>query len=110
MTTPPKVWWLTHEFYVFQAGNVTWKQAPGVYIFAGLDSGGVWRPLYVGQTNSLADRLANHPKWPEASQLGATHIHARVEQYPAERLRVESELIAAYQPRLNAIGADPPGS
>ena len=45
--------------------------------------------------------IPTHRKWSEAERLGATHVHARVEQGVLARQNLEAELIQAYQPRLN---------
>ncbi|MYB32453.1 MAG: hypothetical protein F4Y20_08055 [Acidobacteria bacterium] len=101
MTDVPRVWWLNHEFHVYQANAVTWNAVPGLYVFARLDLPHGWVPLYVGESGDLSSRLSGHPKWPEAARLGATHIHARIEPFGEERLKIEKQLIAAYQPWLN---------
>ena len=101
MSDVPRVWWLNHELHVYQADLVTWNAVPGLYVFARLDLVHGWVPLYVGESGALSSRLPNHDKWPEAARLGATHIHTRVEASREERLRIESQLIAAYQPWLN---------
>ena len=101
MSDVPRVWWLSREFLVYQAGQVTWHGVPGLYVFVRLDPVHGWVPLYVGQSENLSSRLSSHPKWPEAARMGATHIHARVETSQEERLRFENQLIAAYQPWLN---------
>ena len=79
------VTWLGYDFKVWKADAVRWNDVPGVYIFAGLNSQGHWTPVYVGQTESLVDRLPSHEKWPEAEQRGATHIHARAEESDTRR-------------------------
>jgi excinuclease UvrABC nuclease subunit len=96
----PKVTWLTHKFEVnLQSAN--WRAIAGLYIFAAKNSEGKWFPLYVGQAESLAARLPTHERWQEAVRLGATHVHARVVLEESTRCEVESQLIQAYQPRLN---------
>ena len=97
---PDTVKWLNWEFEVHEH-SADWNEVAGLYIFAGLNSEGRWLALYIGSTESLAERLPNHPKWPEAVRLGATHIHARVEQHKETRLALEQELIQACQPPLN---------
>ena len=102
--------WLDYEFEVCDpAGN--WNEVPGLYVFAGVESGPQgtrrWRALYVGQTQDFSDRLPNHGDWSEAQDLGATHIHARVEESEAKRDQIECEIWKAFQPPLNEIA--PPG-
>ena len=72
-----------------------------------LSGGGLmrlWTALYVGQTESLAARLPTHERWLEATRLGATHIHVRVEPLAMLRAAMEQQLIQTYQPRLNVQG------
>ena len=95
-----KVTWGGHEFSVHQHGE-NWSAVAGLYIFAAKNSEGKWFPLYIGQAESLAERLPTHERWQEAARLGATYVHARVESQAATRDAVERQLIQAYQPRLN---------
>ena len=92
--------WLDQEFQVFEY-SANWYAVPGLYIFAGLNPQGQWYPLYIGKAESLAERIPTHERWQEAGQLGATHVHARVEQQKAKRAIQEKQLIQNYQPRLN---------
>ena len=92
--------WLDHEFTIY-TNDTDWNAVAGLYIFAGENSKGQWFPLYIGQTESLAERLPNHEDWPEAEILAATHIHARVEADESRRLALEAQLIQHYQPHLN---------
>lgn len=51
-----KCTWITHECDVNDhAAN--WNAVPGLYIFAGLNSEGRWAALYIGQAESLAERI-----------------------------------------------------
>ncbi len=95
-----KVTWLTHEFSVYLHAT-GWNAVAGLYIFAGKNSKGKWFPLYVGQTESLAERIPTHERWQEAVQLGATHVHAKAVMLKAARDLIEDQLIQAYQPTLN---------
>lgn len=94
-------WW-NWDFEV-HVPPVRWNAVAGLYIFAGLDlTRTLWRPFYIGQTESLAERLPTHEYWQEAVRLGATHIHARVEPQAVTRQAMERILIQQYQPRLNS--------
>jgi hypothetical protein len=95
-----KVTWSTYEFTVYD-DNTTWNDIGGLYIFTYLNAQNRWPALYVGVADSFKNRLPNHERWAEARRSGATHIHARVESQEATRLRIEKELIAAFQPPLN---------
>ena len=91
--------WLGREFNVYLHG-ADWNEVAGLYIFAYV-VGASWSPLYIGKTANFRTYLPTHPRWPEAVQLGATHIHAMVLQGEAARKRAEAELIQYYQPPLN---------
>lgn len=102
--------WLDHDFQVCDPRG-RWLARPGLYLFASLetDRQGVrrWRALYVGKTQDFSDRLPTHEDWPEAVQLGATHIHALVLNKAAERARLECLIWDKYRPAMNEIA--PPG-
>lgn len=99
--------WLGYEFEVHDAYDVSydWNAVGGLYVFAGKGRfpGGAlgWKALYVGQTQDFSDRLPNHEKWRAAEKLGATHIHAMVEESAVRRLEIEEILVGFYEPPLN---------
>ena len=95
------VCWLDHDFDVFHSIDGAWNSVPGVYLFAGINSAGNLYPVYVGETESLAERLPNHERWQEAVREGATQIHAKVVRPEQARLDLQKALIRAYSPRLN---------
>lgn len=80
-----------------------WKDLPGNYIFAKKGTSG-WMAIYIGQTDSLKDRLPSHEKRICAVRNGATHIHAHVNQN-GERARKneEADLIKHHQPTCNDL-------
>ena len=92
--------WGGYEFDVCSQ-TANWNDVGGVYIFAGLNQNGRWRAYYIGQAESLKDRIPGHERWNEAVRLGATHVHARVVSQAAMRDAIEASLIASYQPPLN---------
>jgi len=92
--------WLSNDFHVYGPGT-SWNNVGGIYIFTRLNAQGLWLPLYVGKTESFADRLPNHERWQEAMRRGATHIHAKAVRQAASRDQLERDLIQAYQPPLN---------
>ena len=96
--------WLDTPFTVYELKG-DWNEVPGLYVFAGLVKGRLgthqWHAYYIGQTEDFSVRLPTHESWPAAVQLGATHVHARVERKAVERERLEKELIRNYQPNLN---------
>ena len=97
--------WLGHEFTVYDPEATDWHEVGGLYIFAGLVSDGrgksQWRPFYIGQTQSFAERFPTHETWPAAARLGAIRIHAMTVQDARSRVEIERELIHSYQPALN---------
>lgn len=93
--------WLSYEFTIYEMDSASWSELAGVYIFAGIAQNGQWSALYIGQCENFKDRLANHERWAEARQRGATHVHARVVPLAAGRTAIERELIGACQPLLN---------
>lgn len=93
--------WLNHDFEVFTPPGVKWYDVSGVYLFVGINPDGNLYPLYIGETESLAKRLPNHERWPEAALAGATQIHARAVPLEDDRTSLEAALIEAYSPRLN---------
>jgi len=104
MADQTAVEWLSGQHFNVFAGppsSVTWYDVPGIYIFAGLNVQGLWFPVYVGKTDSMAGRLPNHEQWQAAAQLGASYVHARVVQDPDSRTLLEVALIQAYTPTLN---------
>ena len=101
MSRETAIWLDNREFRVCYPPSTRWRELPGVYIFAGVNQDDEWHPLYVGQTESLAKRLATHEKWLAAELRGATHIHARVVSDRERRLWLEKELVVRYQPLLN---------
>jgi predicted GIY-YIG superfamily endonuclease len=79
------------------------KDAPGNYIYAKETEPHRWRPVYIGQTSSLKDRLADHEKEMCAKDNGATHIHAHTaSDDESKRLAEEADLIGKWNPVCNA--------
>ncbi|MFH0962767.1 MAG: hypothetical protein V2A58_02005 [Planctomycetota bacterium] len=100
MTGP--VTWYRYNFEILPPGLIG-EDVPGVYVFAGQNQSGVWYPVYIGQTESLAERLAIHKRWPEAAKLGASHVHILRVPLAKDRDRIEMELIGLFQPPLNVL-------
>ena len=95
--------WLDEDFEVHDFEPAGWKDVAGVYIVMKYHpSQDTWDFLYVGKTRSFAERLhRNHHEWAAATQLGATHIHAKVVLKAKDRTRLERALIEEYDPELN---------
>ena len=96
--------WLDSIFTV-SLPQTNWDAGASLYIFA--QRGGI---------NEVVDgpvcwpdgitgcKASTHERWLEATRLGATHIHVRVEPLAMLRAAMEQQLIQTYQPRLNVQG------
>jgi len=94
----------SYAFELYKLGQ-EFNPVSGVYVFCRETSPGSWQALYVGETQSLHDRLntgiANHDGFKCASRNGATHIAVRVVSGEANRLRVETDLRHGINPVCN---------
>ncbi len=90
----------TYRYWIFQIGTIS-DEKPGNYIYAKETSQGHWTALYIGQTNNLSERLAEHEKEECSLNNGATHIHAHENDSEEARLSEERDLIEAYNPVCN---------
>jgi hypothetical protein len=67
-----------YDFYLFPLGHDL-QAVAGNYIFSKLVSN-VWRPIYIGETENLKDRLVtnltSHHKYDCIVKEGATHVFA----------------------------------
>ena len=86
----------------------------GVYIACKETSPGSWEAIYVGETQSLFDRLnaglANHDGLKCANTRGATHIAAIVMNGEANRLGIETDLRHGLNPVCNKQRVTNPAS
>ena len=89
-----------YGYWIYPIGT-SFKDQPGNYIYAKEVQRGRWRPLYVGQTSSLATRLADHEKEACATRSGATHVHAHVSGGETKRRQEEVDLIRKWTPVCN---------
>ena len=87
------------NFQVFSK-NEGWNHVGGIYMFCDFKNKN-YIPLYIGQTESFANRLPNHEKLQPAIKIGAKFILAAVESNKKNRDTVESLLIKEFQPVLN---------
>ena len=113
MTTPDINWQgqsgRTYGYWIYPLGT-NFKDEPGNYIYAKQTEPNRWRPVYIGQTVSLRDRLADHEKEACAKRNGATHIHVHLTTGgEAARRAEESDLIAKWQPACNSVGVSAGG-
>ena len=82
--------------------DVSFKDQPGNYIFAKETSPDRWIPLYIGETESLKDRLPNHEKLPCVRRYGGTHVHSHTNPSDESVRRAEeSDLIEKWDPPCN---------
>jgi hypothetical protein len=82
--------------------DATFEDSPGNYIYAKETRPGYWRPVYIGQTSSLADCLADLEKETCAKRHGATHIHAHTNsEVDTVRISEETNLIKEWNPICN---------
>jgi excinuclease UvrABC nuclease subunit len=94
--------------YTFETYPIGTRFNPmsGVYIFCREIISGSWEALYVGETQSLEQRLnagiRSHDGYVRALQAGATHIAAIVVAGDAERLGIETDLRHGLNPSANA--------
>ena len=90
-----------YEFEVYPR-ETTFNDVGGVYIFSERDSQKRHTVLYIGQTHSFEyRRLQYHEKWECAEPLGGNAICTYIEGSETQRLRIESDLIYAYNPPCN---------
>lgn len=82
--------------------DTSFKDEPGNYIFAKETSPGRWVPIYIGESESLSDRLSNHDKLPCIQRHGGTHIHTHTTSGgQSVRRAEESDLLEKWDPPCN---------
>jgi hypothetical protein len=95
------------EFDVARARRA-WDDVGGIYMFVKpgdtptMEAGGPIS-LFMGQTTSLADSLAQNPRWEASAALGAAEIHLMIEPDPAKRARIFDDLAKAQKPVVNQM-------
>lgn len=87
----------TYEVYPI---GTSFRDVAGNYIYA-KQVGSQWQPCYIGQTNSLQTRIANHEKEACAKRHGATHLHVKVTPSERDSLAEEADLIRLWNPPCN---------
>jgi hypothetical protein len=101
----PDIYWearsgKTYGYWIHKIGD-SFKDEAGNYIYAKETQPRTWQPFYIGQTSSLADRLADHEKEDCAKRNGATHVHAHTTPSgETQRKAEEADLIA----RMRRVG------
>lgn len=90
-----------YKYWIYPIGT-NFKDEPGNYIFAKQTSSGQWTPTYIGETQSLQDRLPNHEKLPCVTRNGVTHIHTHITSGGQQaRLAEETDLLRNFNPPCN---------
>ena len=90
-----------YKYWIYSI-DTRFKDEPGNYIFTKLNSAGKWTPVYIGETQSLRDRLPNHEKLPCVNQNGGTHLHAHLTSGGQQaRLAEETDLVQKFNPPCN---------
>lgn len=74
-----------------------WASVAGVYIILRKELDGSYSTIYVGQTEDLAARMANHHKEPCFNRHRWTHLGFLSESSGAGRLTIEGDIRAGYQ-------------
>jgi hypothetical protein len=93
----------SYSFEVYPS-NISFNAVGAVYIFTKrtvADSKGTHLFLYIGQTDSLKDRIPNHEKWPCVNRNGVNCICVHRDDSEKSRLDKESDLRAGNSTRCN---------
>lgn len=82
--------------------DAPFQMTPGNFIYARQAEDGSWVPIYIAQTRNLGQRLEGHFTVEDASQNGATHIHAHYDTSgQAARCNEERDLMQRWKPACN---------
>ncbi len=82
--------------------NTPYKDEPGNYIFAKESSPNRWTAIYIGETESLKERLSNHDKLACVQRYRGTHIHTHTTRGSEHVRRAEeADLLAKWGPPCN---------
>jgi excinuclease UvrABC nuclease subunit len=78
------------------------KDEAGNYMFVKQLANGNWLPVYIGQADSLKNRVTNHERLDEAKRAGATYVMTHTTPAGEQaRLAEEKDLIQKWSPVLN---------
>ena len=90
-----------YEYWISSMG-MAFVDEPGNYIFVKETSPNNWIPIYIGQTESLKNRLTDYEKVPCVMRYGATNIHAHTTSGGEQaRKEEETDLLAKWDPPCN---------
>jgi len=95
---------VNYNFEVYSTDAV-FNELGAIYIFGkwvqGLGGSGVIHAIYIGQTEELNTRIANHDKWPCVLANNANCICVLVENSSFSRLSIETDLRSAIHTPCN---------
>ena len=90
-----------YKYWIHPIGT-SFEDKPGNYIFAKETAPDRWTPIYIGETDSLKDRLSSHEKMPCVRRYGGTHVHVHTSSADATiRRDEESDLLDKWDPPCN---------
>ena len=90
-----------YRYWIYKIGT-SFKDSPGNYIFTKETSPDRWTPLYIGEAESLKERLSDHEKMPCVTRNGGTHVHTHISSSDANVRRAEeSDLLDKWDPVCN---------
>ncbi len=99
----------------YQAGNARFTfnvhpaaapgpDGPGIYMFTTFNVlANAYTIHYVGQSESVFERLSSHERWAEARARGMTHVLRLTVENSLQRDEVEKLLIKSINPPMNTI-------
>jgi hypothetical protein len=88
--------------YWFLDMNQPIKDEGGNYMFVQQLPNGRWLPVYIGQADSLGNRIPNHERLADAKRAGATQVMSHTTPTGEQaRLDEERDLILYWNPTLN---------
>lgn len=89
----------------FQFGIYPWdtsfKALGAVYVPMKLENNGRYTVLYVGQTSDLSERFDDHHKQWCFNRYAKSHIAILLQSSETNRLAIEADLVASYNPVCN---------
>ncbi len=89
-----------YSYSIYKIGT-DFNDIAGNYVYAKETKPKSWSPVYIGQTNSLKNRLSSHEKESCAIRNGATPIHVHTNSSEVSRLNEEEDLIFKWKPSCN---------
>jgi hypothetical protein len=88
-----------YEIHPFE--GTIWSDVPANYIFAKLSKPHTWKAIYIGETESLKNRVPNHNELPCIRSNQGTHVHAHINRDSQARLAEEKDLLSNHSTSCN---------